>query len=183
MLDFFIFDLEATCWSEQHHLLQQEIIEIGAFHVNPYGEVLDSFSSFVRPVIHPYLSPFCQQLTSISQEDVDQAPTFDRVYKKFVDWMEYSATSSDYRLASWGSMDLDLLLDDCSHHQLHLDWEDDYMDLKKIYNRYKGNSKPFGLKKSLRKEKIEFKGIEHRAIDDAYNLTQLFIKYIDIWMS
>ena len=108
MTEFFIFDLEATCWSEQHHLLQQEIIEIGAYYVDPFGQVGDSFSAFVKPVIHPYLSPFCQQLTSISQEDVENSPTFDKVYPKFINWMEQSAQSSDWHIASWGSMDLDL---------------------------------------------------------------------------
>lgn len=179
-MDYIIFDLEATCWSESHDLLQQEIIEIGAFHVDRFGEVQSKFSSFVRPVIHPYLSPFCTELTSITQGQVDQASDFPVVFGRFNQWVE-EVCEDKIHYASWGKMDMDLIRDDCQTHHLDLDWEEDYIDLKQLYNRMKGNAQPYGFKKSLRKERMEFIGTEHRAIDDAYNLTRLFIKYIEDW--
>ncbi|MEN9576703.1 MAG: hypothetical protein RL514_4558 [Verrucomicrobiota bacterium] len=52
-----------------------EIIEIGAVAVRAEdGVPLAEFQSFVRPVRHPRLTPFCTQLTSIQQTDVDGAP-------------------------------------------------------------------------------------------------------------
>src|SRR5204863_480349 len=74
---YLVVDLEATC--DDHHALPREdseIIEIGAVLVDgatlePQGE----FQSFVRPVVHPRLTPFCTQLTTITQADVVRAPT------------------------------------------------------------------------------------------------------------
>ena len=34
-------------------------------------EIVSEFSFFVRPVVHPRLTPFCIHLTSITQANVD----------------------------------------------------------------------------------------------------------------
>lgn len=180
-MNFIVFDLEATCWSEESPLLQQEIIEIGALAVNRFGEILDRYQSFVRPMVHPYLSPFCQQLTNIQQDDVDTARTFDVAYPRWMDWVDGLGTN-EIIFASWGHMDLELVLNDCHHHRLTCDWETRYMDVKRAYNSLKGKSgKPYGLKTALKREQIELEGQHHRALDDAYNLTKLFCRYIDEW--
>jgi inhibitor of KinA sporulation pathway (predicted exonuclease) len=181
-MEFVVFDLEATCWEENSDLLDQEIIEIGAYIVNRYGEATAQYNAFVRPVIHPYLSPFCQRLTSISQEMVSNAPTFDRVYPEFMDWVEAN-TEGEVTFASWGKMDLRLFRDDCKHHRQDLDWGSDYLDLKQRYNRMKGHANPVGFRSALRREDLEFEGTPHRAIDDAYNLCHLFVRYIDDWLN
>lgn len=46
-------------------------------------EVVDTFRSFVKPTWRPQLSPFCTQLTGITQEQVDCAPSFPEVLKSF----------------------------------------------------------------------------------------------------
>ncbi|MDX1684772.1 MAG: 3'-5' exonuclease [Saprospiraceae bacterium] len=180
-MHFIIFDLEATCWTEESPLLEQEIIEIGAFYVDPYAQIQDRFHSMVRPVIHPYLSPFCRQLTTIAQEEVDDAPTFDRAFKQWEDWAE-ELDKPDLVYCSWGSGDLDLLEHDCHYHDLDWSWKNRHFDVKKAYNRKKRRSgKPYGLRTALKKEDIELEGQHHRALDDAYNLAKLFCRYIDEW--
>lgn len=75
-----VIDLEATCSNDESITgSNMEIIEIGACWVNPKGEILDTFQSFVRPVVNRILTPFCTQLTTITQDEVDRAPTFDQV--------------------------------------------------------------------------------------------------------
>jgi len=181
-MNYIVFDLEATCWSESHDLLQQEIIEIGAFMINRYGELSASFSQFVKPVIHPYLSPFCQQLTHITQEQVDQANKFPEVYADFEDWvMDNVDPSAPHIYPSWGHLDVKLFKDDCNYHQIPYNWEQDHFDVKKAYNKMKGRSKYVGFQTALKKEQMEFEGSPHRAYDDAYNLALLFRKYIDQW--
>jgi len=52
-----------------------EIIEIGAVMVEAQGlTVIDEFQTFIKPVRYPILTEFCKSLTSITQEQVDQAP-------------------------------------------------------------------------------------------------------------
>lgn len=73
-MNYIIFDLEATCW-ENDRTKQNEIIEIGAVKLDENLAVIGEFQTFIKPKLNPILSDFCKKLTSISQEEVDQAPT------------------------------------------------------------------------------------------------------------
>jgi inhibitor of KinA sporulation pathway (predicted exonuclease) len=49
-----------------------ETIEIGAFLVETHSlETVGELGTFVKPVRHPVLTPFCTELTTIRQSDVD----------------------------------------------------------------------------------------------------------------
>ncbi|MEL6846224.1 MAG: exonuclease domain-containing protein, partial [Bacteroidota bacterium] len=63
-MNYIIFDLEATCWRDRGSGYQSEIIEIGALSINQAQQIQSEFSQFVRPQIHPLLSPFCTELTT-----------------------------------------------------------------------------------------------------------------------
>jgi len=81
-----VVDLEATCSDDgsvpKHEM---EIIEIGAVLVESAGlRPVAEFQSFVRPGLHPRLTPFCTELTTIRQSDVDDAPLFPEVLQGFV---------------------------------------------------------------------------------------------------
>jgi len=178
-VNFIIYDLEATCWRGRPPRNVQEIIEIGALLVNDYGEVEDVFSRFVRPVVSPNLSAFCEELTSITQEDVDRAHTFDRVIEDFQDWGHI--WDEDYVLCSWGSFDKRMLKQDCALHDLESDWVSPHINLKKQYQTIRRLRKPTGLRRTVEREGFEFTGIHHRAIADAENLTKVFTKYLDMW--
>lgn len=180
-MNYIIFDLEATCWQNANIDKQQEIIEIGAVRINPYGQVTGRFSRFVRPVLHPLLSSFCQELTSISQNDVNCAATFDKVAPDFQDWIGVF-DETDYALCSWGGFDLRMLEQDCKLHNMELDWLDGvHANLKRQYQQMKALRWSLGLKKATEREGFEFTGIHHRAISDAENLAKIFIKHIDAW--
>ena len=75
---YMVMDLEATCCNDESFpTSEMETIEIGALIV--CGETLkpvSKFCTFIKPVRHPQLTKFCTSLTSITQADVDNAPTF-----------------------------------------------------------------------------------------------------------
>jgi len=179
-LNFIVFDLEATCWEEKRHNHIQEIIEIGALKMDRFGEVLGRFERFVKPVFFPTLSPFCKQLTSITQNDVESADEFVPVIEDFLDWIGHY-DDEEYLLCSWGFYDRKQLIHDCELHKLEGDWANQHISLKHQYNEYKRNRKPIGLNKAVRQEGFEFTGTHHRGIDDAINLAKIFVKYKDIW--
>lgn len=180
MTHFIIFDLEATCWRGNKMGRQQEIIEIGACRVDSYGVVGDTFHSFVRPVLNPDLSVYCKKLTGIPQESIDGADVFKEVIEHYVEWI-YSAGESIVH-GSWGSIDLRLLRDDCSLHEVDADWVYPCMDLKSQYHQIKNIPKKKGLRRVLQDEGFSFDGNHHRALDDASNLCKIFVKYLDMWM-
>ncbi len=178
-MNFIIFDLEATCWKGSRTPEEREIIEIGAFRLNPYGDVEDSFNRFVKPCIHPFLSSYCQELTTIRQVDVNRADYFPKVVEDFQDWG--SMFDEDYILCSWGDFDQKLLFQDCDQHDIDSYWVESYIDLKQQYKEIRKLNKSKGLKSALRAEGFEFEGTHHRAIDYAENLINIFLEYLDVW--
>lgn len=159
--------------------LIQEIIEIGAYLLNPYGEVIGEYNRFVRPTFNAHLSSFCQELTSIRQEDVDRASTFPVVIEEFQEWAGIG--EEDYLLCSWGKFDKVMFINDCNLHQLESDWVEPHINIKKQYQDIKRLRRPIGLKNAVEKEGFEFSGTHHRGIDDALNLAKVFTKYLDEW--
>ncbi len=179
-MHFIIYDLEATCWKHPRASFIQEIIEIGAVKINQYAEVVDTFCEFIKPVHHPTLSPFCKELTSIQQEDVENAREFAEVAETFAEWIGYS-DRQEYLLCSWGYFDRKALRHDCELNNIDADWTDKHISLKHQYRDIKALRKPMGLKRAVEKEGFTWDGLHHRGIDDAKNLAKLFILYFDEW--
>lgn len=178
-MNFIVFDLETTCWDGNPPTDIREVIEIGAFRVDRFGEVNDQFQSFIRPTYYPRLSPYCTNLTNIQQAQVDTAKKFPIVMERFIDFID---TSNDFLLCAWGKMDKIILEAECEDHDIHFDGLEHYIDLKKQYHSINRSKRAYGLFNSLRREGIEFEGEQHRAEYDAYNLTKLFVRYIDQWI-
>ena len=178
-MNFIVFDLELTCWEGDRAGRVQEIIEIGAYKIDPYGHTRSTFSRFVKPILYPSLSPYCIQLTSIKPSDILQAKSFKEVVKSFLDWCELDG--EEYHFIAWGAKDQEYLIADCKLHRLEYDWTLPYTDLKKQYQRIKKLYEPKGLKHATETEGLEFEGTQHRAIDDAFNLCQIFVKYFAEW--
>lgn len=178
-MNYIIYDLEATCWENTPPGYVQETIEIGAFRVNHFGEVRGKFNRFVRPVVHPVLSPFCRQLTTIEQQDVNKAGTFPTVIQEFWDWAYIE--EEDYVLCSWGSFDRKMFFNDCLLHRLETDWTQHHVNLKEQYRVMKRLRSGIGLRKAVEKEGLLFTGQHHRGISDAENLVKLFLKFMGSW--
>jgi 3'-5' exoribonuclease 1 len=178
-LNYIIFDLEASCWLGRPPHGINEIIEIGAVKVNDYGEVLSTFSKFVKPTVNPVLSDFCKKLTSISQQDVDRSKTFPYIIEEFQEWIGMDEES--YWLISWGKYDKQQLQQDCLMHKLEVDWLEFHYNLKPAYKTLKNLKDEPGLKKAVKLEGFEFTGIHHRAISDAENTAKIFSKHFKEW--
>jgi 3'-5' exoribonuclease 1 len=178
-MNYIIYDLEATCWEGSPPDMEPEIIEIGAYRVNEFGELRGKFSRFVRPVIHPTLSNFCRQLTTINQVDVNRAQQFPAVIEEFQEWA--LVWEEDYLLCSWGSFDRKMLIKDCKLHRLDHEWAEQHVNLKEQYRALHRLRDSVGLQRALRRENMPFTGVPHRGISDAENLTKIFLEYLGQW--
>ena len=179
-MNFIVYDLEATCWEGRPPKKVQEIIEIGALKIDPYGDVQGHFKRFIRPVLNPNLSLFCRQLTNIDQVDINRAKTFPVVIEEFQDWIGFY-DDEEYLLCSWGRFDKIMLHRDAILHDLETDWTEPHINIKKQYHELKRLRRTRGLKYAVTAEGFEFSGEQHRAYDDAINLAQVFVKYLDEW--
>ncbi|MBK9016058.1 MAG: exonuclease domain-containing protein [Saprospiraceae bacterium] len=179
-MNYIVYDLEATCWEGESPDMVQEIIEIGALKINPYGELEGTFNSFVRPVLHPNLSLFCRQLTTIDQISINRADTFPNVVEDFQEWAGVF-DDEDCMFCSWGSFDKRMLVQDSASQPGNR--LDRAVPLK--YSSAIPRVAPLahlqGLKKVVELEGFEFSGVYHRAISDAENLSKIFVKHIDVW--
>ena len=181
-MNYIIYDLEATCWETDMEMRRnkREVIEIGALLLDKEGTVQSRFESFVQPVVHPILSDFCRNLTTISQEEVDQADKFPEVIHKFQEWIGLN-NEEEYLLCSWGFFDKSALVKDCKLHQLDGKWAKKHISLRDQYPRIKNTGRAVGMSTALEMEGFEFEGTMHRGIDDAVNLAKIFCKFLNLW--
>ena len=181
-MNFIIYDLEATCWEINDPSLIQETIEIGAYRLNPYGEILGEYNRFIKPKMNPLLSVYCRELTSITQHDIDWAMNFEEVIEEFQDWI--GIEEEDFYLCSWGSFDRKQLIADCELYDLDGEWiETNHINLKRQYQDMKRLHRSCGLLNALKREGFEFTGVQHRGISDAHNLIKIFKQFLGEWQT
>jgi 3'-5' exoribonuclease 1 len=169
-----VVDLEATCCDLQsipRH--QMETIEIGAVIVNIANlEIVDEFQTFIKPLRHPILTEFCLQLTSITQQQVNTAPTFPAAIKLWQPWLsQFDRTI----FGSWGDYDRKQFQQDSKHHQIDLPYpvSSNHVNLKELFSTTQSLNKRYGMVQALNLAKIELTGTHHRGIDDARNISKL----------
>ena len=168
---YVVVDLEATCWKGGEQPREDlETIEIGAVLLAaPAGPVAAEFGAFVRPVVHPVLSEFCRQLTSIRQADVDAADPFPAVLRRWLTWIG----PEPFTLCSWGLYDLNQLRHDSERHGLTLPPTfERHLNLKKEFSRV-FRVKAYGMARALEVAGLTLEGTHHRGADDARNIARL----------
>ncbi len=171
--DFYlVIDFEATC-DDQGRVprREMEIIEFGAVMVDAHSlQIVSEFGRFIRPVRHPLLTPFCQQLTSIRQADVDAAADFAAVIAEVRTWI---ADYPNLMFGSWGDYDRHQLQQDCDYHKVPYPIPAGHINLKKQFAQAQMLPKALGLGQAVRFAGLAFVGTHHRGIDDARNIAAL----------
>lgn len=173
-MNYIILDLEATC--DDKTQIQNEIIEIGAVKVTKDLKVIGEFQSFIKPKLNPILTEFCKDLTKIKQSDVDTSKVFTEVLPEFIKFC-----GDDYFLCSWGFYDKNQFIKDCQLHKLDTKWVEKHISLKHQHQSFSKLRKGVGVQRALSMINERFEGTHHRGIDDAKNITKIFIKHFDKW--
>ncbi|AZE47271.1 Exonuclease RNase T and DNA polymerase III [Pseudomonas chlororaphis] len=194
----FCVDLEATCdeyppslTAEQrlaHPLCitpdEMETIEVGLTVLDLHDRTVqvDEFSRFVRPIFHPILTSFCKRLTTISQQNVDSAATYDDVklaLEKFT--VPYQVHGVIW--CSWGKYDADQLkLDAARLSTSPMLAGLAHVDVDAVYQAVFGKEAS-GLKSAVESVGIVWHGQYHRAIEDARNLGMLVATLLNSYES
>ena len=108
---FLVLDFEANC-QEGSRLNPQEIIEFPCLLVDAKShEIISSFHKYVKPVGIPELTPFCTQLTGITQDMIANEDTFPHVLEHFLNWYkENELNSTEACFVTCGLWDLSTML-------------------------------------------------------------------------
>ena len=178
-MNYIILDLEATCWKTRPPNHKNETIEIGAVAIDENKNILGEFNEMIKPLVHPVLSDFCKELTSINQEMIDKADTYPIVLERFQEWIQ--SFGEEYYLCSWGFYDKNQFKLDCELHGLPTDWLKQHMSIKHQHGKVRGLKRNMGMKGALKFEGFELDGTHHRGIDDARNIAKIFLKCFDKW--
>ncbi|HVK67997.1 MAG TPA: 3'-5' exonuclease, partial [Polyangium sp.] len=130
----------------------------------PVGE----FATFVRPVIRPTLTPFCTKLTTITQADVDGAPTFPAA----IEALGRFVGDRDALFGSWGDYDRKQFEIDATRWGVPLPLRG-HMNIKKRFSAALGETTRYGMASALERLALPLLGTHHRGIDDARNIARI----------
>ena len=158
-----VVDVEATCWKKGVFTRKKETIEIGAvLLLLDRGESRwPEFQTFVRPRRLPHLSSFCRELTGITQENIDSAPTFPEALRLFLEWSQPLERAV---LATWSRYDLWQLDLDLEAHRLPK-LAIPFLDVKKLAARIVGTKSFEEAARELVPDGVAMP--RHRAVADA----------------
>jgi len=173
MPHWLVIDLEATTDEGGWPVTEMEIIEIGATLVDRKGREVDHFQRFVRPLRRPLLTPFCRELTHITQDNVDTAEPLSEVWQSFEQWLGPHHSHME-GWASWGDYDRKQLLQEWQRLQLDSALSRvPHMNLKQRFAKAHRLERPLGLNGALQLAGLQFNGQQHRALEDARNTARL----------
>ena len=158
-----VVDVESTCWKGKPSEGQiNEIIEVGLGIINKQSYI-------VKPKLS-IISNFCTELTSITQEMVDNGEDFDQVCEKIR--YEYGTDSRIW--ASFGEYDKNQFRKCCSRFNVKYPFSDMHWNIKSIASIFYGWPE-MGMDNLLNKLGLKLEGRHHRGVDDAYNVAKILI--------
>ncbi|ORZ06289.1 ribonuclease H-like domain-containing protein, partial [Lobosporangium transversale] len=177
--DYYLcFDVEATCEEGFSFEFPNEVIEFPVVLLDGLTfEIVDEFHSYVQPIHRPILSDFCKELTGISQETIDEAPTFVEVLALFEAWLtkhkiildedslEFAISCNDN-----GPFDIrDFIAKQCLHSQIPRPsyFTRPYLDIRTRFRDFFDLIQWCNLEGMLTFLGLEFQGRQHSGICDA----------------
>ena len=110
-----------------------EIIEIGAIKLNQELEPIDEFHSYIHPTVYPSLNEKTKSLLQINIKELEQAESFQKVSKKFLEWL-----GDSYLFCTWGPMDLTELQYNLDYFGIKYEMKKPllYYDIQKLFRVY-----------------------------------------------
>ncbi len=161
---FVVFDIETTGFSPNVN----KIIEIGAVKVEG-GKITDRFSVFVNPQ-EPI--PFrIEELTSIRDDMVENAPTIDIIMPQFVEFC-----GDCVLVAHNADFDMSFIIKNCE--ELGISFHPTYVDTVALARVLLPNLNRFKLDTVAKALGISLEN-HHRAVDDAECTAEIFVKFVE----
>ncbi|WP_025663030.1 3'-5' exonuclease [Aquimarina megaterium] len=166
-----IIDLEATCWNGPIPAGQvNEIIEIGICLLDTQtGSISKNKGILITPE-QSEVSPFCTELTTITQELVDQEGVS---FETACEMLRTQYKGHEYTWASYGQYDLNMMKKQCANREMKYPLSQNHINVKALFSETKGLRRKVGMKGALGILKIPLEGTHHRGVDDAKNIAKI----------
>lgn len=184
-----VLDFEAQCDEKDGRKLNleiQEIIEFPVVPINLKTGVIEKdliFHYYIKPVKLPILTEFCQGLTGIKQEQVDQGIILEEALELLHNHLTKSGIlNKNWCFVTCGDWDLQTCLkSECKKKEIPLKkYMKRWINIKKIFRKeFEVSSKSFGMPYMLEYFKLKLEGNHHSGIDDSKNISQIALKFIE----
>ena len=163
-----VIDIESTCWDGGYPPRGQanDIIEIGLCPIEvATGRRLEKRSILVKPE-RSSVSPFCTELTTLTQEHVDGGIAFKAACKILED--EY--LTPDRLWASFGDYDRRQFEKQCRDQGIRYPFGPSHLNAKTLFAVSRSLPSEVGLPQAMALLGLKLEGTHHRGHDDAWNI-------------
>ena len=150
-----------------------EIIEIGAVVLNEEFEIVDKYSTYIKPN-NLRISQGVQRLTNITEEKLVKAPNIKEALENL---LQITPDINNTTLYTWSDSDTNAI--ECELNSKNIQIKDikrlcnNYIDIQEIFGERVGIENRLNLTKALNMIGLEFNGREHGALADAINTAQI----------
>lgn len=170
-MNYIVFDLE---WNQSYggHEYENlrmpfEIIEIGAVKLDSKFNLIDTYSSIIKPRLYKKLQPHIKAILNYDETTLRKGKPFDMVCRDFLKWC-----GEDYIFCTWGSMDLNYLQNNMDYYYMKpLPAPLKFYNIQQIYADVEDeNGAIVKLEKAVTHLNIEIEEDKpfHSAVNDAY---------------
>ena len=156
---------------------KNEIIQIGAVMMNESFEIVDLFSTYVKPRFGK-IDHHIATLTGISEKNIKNAPDIEEALAEMLQWIGdneptfYAWSTNDYyqirKEIKWKceeTLRWDVLLE-----------EENWIDYQEKLGRRLKSTKRLKLTEALELVELDIEGQLHDGFDDAYNTARMIAK-------
>jgi len=178
-MDIVILDLEwNAAYSRRLRGYINEIIEFGAVKCGPDLRVKSVFSCFVKPQVGKRISSTISNLTSITDENLEEGLPFMQAAARFKRW------AGDCLLMTWGTSDILTLIENCRYFggSEKVPFLGHYLDLQR-YSQVRmdwGTGTQVGLSTAAELLELDVSGMDHhRAKDDSLMTLEILKRVYD----
>lgn len=171
-----VVDVESTCWDSDPPIGEEsEIIEIGITVVNVESlERISKHSILVKPM-YSKVSPFCTQLTSLTQKELDENGI---PFYMAVEQIKTDFNAKNRLWVSWGDYDRVQFERNCHLYQTQYPFGRRHLNLKTLFAIAGSFKREEGVASVLDRFEVPFEGFHHRGDADSWNIANLLIKFI-----
>jgi inhibitor of KinA sporulation pathway (predicted exonuclease) len=165
-----VIDVEATCWENEPPPGQtNEIIEVGIcpLDINS-ANPLEKHCILVKPQ-RSRVSPFCTQLTTLTQEQVDQGVSFQDACAM----LKKNYLSKQRVWASYGDYDRRQFERQCQAFNVGYPFGSRHINVKSLFAIVHRLPREVGMSRALEMLDLPIEGVHHRAVDDAWNIARI----------
>jgi ERI1 exoribonuclease 3 len=176
-----ILDFEATCWKDTKN---HEIIEFPSVMLKWDDDKIyevGRIQQYVKPKTKPVVSKFCEELTGITQQIVNDGMELKLAIKGHLEWLSKFSNNSNITIVTCGNWDLNVMLpmDLKNIGRKSETIYKKFVNIKDLFGTVTKTTKGPPMVPMLEYYDLELEGRHHSGLDDCHNIARIFIKLVE----